>query len=74
MRATIYRVMMRPWVYRITCGVLFVVLMGLVRYGLHILRETNDTGLILTVCLPWTVCRDPARLAWLIDRHDARPH
>ena len=72
MRATIYRVMMRPWVYRITCGVLFVVLMGLVRYGLHVLRETHDRTLILSVCVPFIVCG--LGLAWLIDRHDARPH
>ena len=72
MRAAIYRVMMRPWVYRITCGVLFVVLMGLVRYGLHVLRETNDTGLILAVCLPGLAVILLA--CWLIDRHNARPH
>ena len=72
MRATIYRVMMRPWVYRITCGVLFVVLMGLVRYGLHVLRETHDDALILGVGLPIIACG--LALAWLIDRHNARPH
>ena len=72
MRATIYRVMMRPWVYRITCGVLFVILMGLVRYGLHVLRETHDDVLIITVGLPIIACG--LGLAWLIDRHNARPH
>ncbi|RYC29681.1 hypothetical protein D3273_22665 [Lichenibacterium minor] len=72
MRATIYRVMMRPWVYRITCGVLFVILMGLTRYGLNVLKNTNDTALILEVGVPAIVVI--FALAWLIDRHDARPH
>lgn len=72
MRATIYRVMMRPWVYRITCGVLFVVLMGLVRYGLHVLRENSDRSTFLVCC----ACALAAILlaCWLIDRHNARPH
>ena len=72
MRATIYRVMMRPWVYRITCGVLFVTLMGLVRYGLHVLRETHDHVLIAEVMIPVIACG--LGLAWLIDRHNARTH
>ena len=72
MRATIYRVMMHPWVYRITCGVLFVVLMGLARYGLNALKGTNDTALILEVGVPAIAVI--FALAWLIDRHNARPH
>ena len=72
MRRAIHDFLDTPWGFRITCGVLFVVLMGLVRYGLHILRETNDTGLILTICLPGLAVILLA--CWLIDRHNARPH
>lgn len=72
MRRVIYDFLDTPWGFRATCGVLFVVLMGLVRYGLHVLRETNDTGLILSVGLP--ILAVMLFACWLIDRHNARPH
>ncbi len=72
MRRAIHDSLDTPWGFRITCGVLFVILMGLVRYGLHVFRETHDRTLILSICIPFIVCG--LGLAWLIDRHNARPH
>ena len=72
MRDIIGRIVWNPWVYRITCGVLFVIVMLGLRYGANILRETHDRGLILSVCIPFIVAG--LLIAWLVDRHRARPH
>ena len=72
MRRAIYRVLDDPWGFRITCGVPFVIVMGGLRYGAHLLSETHDRTLISEVCIPALAII--FALSWLIDRHNARPH
>ena len=72
MRDIIGRIVWNPWVYRVTCGVLFVLVMVAVRYGLQVLRSTNDTPLIAMVGLP--IIAGCLLIAWLVDRHRAHPH
>ena len=53
LRDAIYRVMMRPWVYRITCLVIFIVLMIGVQFGIQAILENygrNTLGAVFAIC------------------------
>lgn len=45
MRPWLFRQMSKPWVARVTLGVLFAVIMLGLRFGLHALLDGSSTGL-----------------------------
>jgi hypothetical protein len=72
MRRVIFGILDTPWGFRITCGVLFVIVMGLARYGLSALRSTDDTTMALEVGLP--IIAAIFLLGWLLQRHSTSSH
>lgn len=62
--------MTREWVYRIVCTVLFLAVMIPLRYGLHLLKQTHDTALMLEVCIPALLVM--FLIAFIVDKREGR--
>ncbi len=52
MREPIFHFLSRPWVARITCGVLFVAIMAGLRVALVALRDSGDRTLAFSIGIP----------------------